>query len=95
MTGEGGRLAKYLSSRKYVVNDSGRWWISKNRLCQKWNNWLKARRTCIQARKVGSKVFWVSDTGDSGTAQLGPRLKVSQQDKKSSSLPITGASLTP
>ena len=77
MTGEGGKLAKYLSSKKYVVNDTGTWWISRNFLCQKWQNWLKRKKTCIQAEIIGSRINWRSDDGDKGQATLGPRLKTS------------------
>ncbi len=94
MTGEGGSLAKYLSSRKLVVNDSGTWWITKNKLCQKWQNWLKGKRSCIKARKVGRKVFWISDAGDKGTAYLGPRLKLSsEKPREASPLMMMEASL--
>ena len=79
MTGAGGKLAKYLSAKKLVVNDKGKWWISRNRLCQKWQNWLKGKLTCIKARKVGRKVYWQADNGDKGTARLGP--KVSKQTR--------------
>ena len=75
MTGEGGALAKYLSSRKYVINDTGRWWITRNFLCQQWQNWLKSKKTCIQAEIRGNKINWRSDDGEKGTATLGPRLK--------------------
>lgn len=51
--------------------DSGRWWISKNQLCQKWNHWLSGKSYCFKVKKQGQMVTWVRNDGRSGTARIG------------------------
>lgn len=50
--------------------DRGRWWINGNRLCQKWNSWLKGRQYCFSFRKSGKTVHWTRNDGRKGTATL-------------------------
>ncbi len=50
--------------------DKGRWWITKNRLCQAWNKWLKQKAYCYKLRKVKGQVFWYRNDGRSGTARI-------------------------
>lgn len=66
MSGQAGRVAFFLGSSQ----DRGRWWISKDRLCQKWNTWLDKKMQCLALKRDGSKVWWTRDDGDTGTATL-------------------------
>ncbi len=59
-----GRLAR--------PNDSGRWWISGNRLCQRWQTWYDGKQMCFQLISIGGdKLRWNQDNGDTGTARIG------------------------
>lgn len=51
--------------------DSGRWWISKNQLCQRWNKWLKGKSYCYKLSRNGQSVVWVRNDGRRGTARIG------------------------
>lgn len=67
MTGSAGTaLALYLGSDK----DRGRWHVRNGKLCQKWFKWLSGDTTCLSLRQEGSKIFWRSDEGQSGTATI-------------------------
>ncbi len=53
-------------------NDSGRWWISGAKLCQKWQTWYDGKVFCFTIQKTAdSKIAWVRDDGYSGTARIG------------------------
>lgn len=52
-------------------SDTGRWWITKNQLCQKWNKWLGGKSYCFRVKKQGKSVTWVRNDGRSGTARIG------------------------
>ncbi len=52
--------------------DTGRWWISGNRLCQQWQTWYDGRRMCFRLTDLGNnRVRWLQDNGDSGVARIG------------------------
>lgn len=52
--------------------DSGRWWISGNRLCQQWQTWYDGRRMCFQLIYLGqNRLRWNQDNGDTGLARIG------------------------
>lgn len=66
-SGEAIGLGRYLKPK-----DSGRWWVTNNKLCQKWAEWYDGRTFCFKLNKVsGSKVFWLRDDGKSGIARVG------------------------
>ncbi len=65
----GGTVANYLGAR----SDSGRWWVSKNRLCHKWNRWFEGRLQCLRLRKAGRRILWRRDDGKTGTATIASR----------------------
>lgn len=51
--------------------DSGRWWISNDQLCQRWNRWLDGKSYCYKLTRNGQSVVWVRNDGRSGTARIG------------------------
>jgi len=65
----GGMVANYLGAR----SDSGRWWVSKNRLCHKWKRWFEGKLQCLRLRKAGRRVLWRRDDGKTGTATIASR----------------------
>ena len=53
------------------TQDTGRWWISKDQLCQKWNRWQGGKSYCYKLSRQGQNVSWVRDDGRRGTARIG------------------------
>jgi hypothetical protein len=51
-------------------NDSGKWWVVEDRLCQRWYQWLDAKQYCFKLQRVGATVYWLRDDGLSGTATI-------------------------
>lgn len=66
MTAEAGGLAYLLGS----ATDNGTWWISANRLCQKWRRWFDGAVHCLRLSQDGARVFWRREDGESGTASI-------------------------
>ena len=65
-SGEAVGLGRYMTPK-----DSGRWWVSGDRLCQKWKQWYKGRTFCFTVTKTSANTIrWVRDDGKSGTARL-------------------------
>ena len=66
-SGEAIGLGRYLKPK-----DKGRWWVTNDKLCQKWAEWYDGRTFCFKLNKIsGSKVFWLRDDGTSGVARVG------------------------
>jgi hypothetical protein len=63
MTGHAPDLVGYLGRGQ----DNGRWWVSADKLCQKWNTWLGAESYCFALRQSGHTVQWTRDDGLRGT----------------------------
>lgn len=52
--------------------DRGRWWVSDNKLCVRWQNWLNGATHCFTMHRVGTThVRWRREDGKSGIARLG------------------------
>ena len=52
--------------------DTGKWWIKGDRLCQQFQTWYKGAPMCFELYKTGSKTLrWVRDNGQVGTARIG------------------------
>jgi hypothetical protein len=51
-------------------SDQGHWWIAVDRLCQRWNQWLAAKRHCFKLHHIGAILNWLRDDGLSGTATI-------------------------
>jgi hypothetical protein len=64
MSGTAGELAAYTGS----AADRGRWWVSSEKLCQRWQTWLDRKIYCFGLRQEGSVVHWVRNDGLSGKA---------------------------
>jgi len=59
-----GRLAR--------PSDSGRWWVSGNRLCQQWQSWYDGKQMCFTLIHLGGdRLRWNQDNGDTGLARIG------------------------
>ena len=66
-SGEAVGLGKWLKP-----NDSGRWWIAGDRLCQKFQTWYDGKPMCFELKRSGAgKVFWRRDDGTTGIARIG------------------------
>ena len=53
-------------------NDSGRWWVSGEKLCQKWTKWYDGKVFCFTLQKVSQdKLAWRRDDGLEGLARIG------------------------
>lgn len=66
MHGSAGALASYTGAAR----DSGRWWITADQLCQRWNTWLGGVPYCFRLRQEGASVHWTRDDGVSGVATI-------------------------
>jgi hypothetical protein len=69
MSAEAGALAYLLGSPA----DSGNWWISGHRLCQKWRHWFDGAVHCLRLNQDGARILWRRDDGESGTASIASR----------------------
>jgi hypothetical protein len=67
LRGLGGTIAGYFAGPK---EDRGRWWVSSEKLCQRWNTWLDSQTQCYKLSRSGDRVHWVRDDGRSGTARI-------------------------
>lgn len=66
MSARSGALAQFVGSE----SDSGTWWITRDRLCQKWSTWLDGRAFCYTLRRNGETVHWTRNDGRTGTATI-------------------------
>jgi hypothetical protein len=66
ITGEARGLAYILGS----PSDSGKWWVSGDRLCHKWAKWFDGALQCLRISQKGSRIFWRRDDGETGTAAI-------------------------
>jgi hypothetical protein len=64
--GRARQLALYLGAKA----DTGRWWVSSDRLCHKWNRWFNSEPQCIGLQKEGRLIRWWAENGTSGTALI-------------------------
>ena len=53
-------------------SDKGRWWVSGDRLCQRFETWYNGQTLCFKLTRVGpDRLRWVRDNGESGIARIG------------------------
>jgi hypothetical protein len=62
--------AKGLQSLVGPGDDTGRWWVSASKVCQKWGKWLDGREHCYRMRVERGLVHWQRDDGRKGTARI-------------------------
>jgi hypothetical protein len=53
-----------------VSSDTGRWWVVREQLCQRWKNWMDSRSYCYKFRIAGGAVQWQRHDGATGTARI-------------------------
>jgi len=64
--GRAGDLAYYTGS----AEDTGRWWVAGERLCQRWQSWLNSKTYCFTLTQHGKTVHWVRNDGLRGKATI-------------------------
>ncbi|WP_275791024.1 hypothetical protein [Pararhizobium gei] len=72
-SGEVDGNGKALGLGKFIKPaDKGRWWIQSDKLCQQFQTWYDGAKMCFDLTATGpSKVKWVRDNGETGTARIG------------------------
>jgi len=58
-------------SRGDGTQDRGKWWVSRDQLCQQWSSWMEGKSYCYRLTRQGATVRWVRNDGRSGTARIG------------------------
>ena len=65
-SGEAAGLGRYMTPK-----DKGRWWVSGDRVCQKWQQLYDGQTFCFTVTPLaGNRIRWVRDDGESGIARL-------------------------
>lgn len=65
--GSGTGLGKY-----FAPKETGKWWVSNNKMCQKFPTWYDGRTFCFKLEETGSNaLIWKRDDGTSGKARIG------------------------
>lgn len=68
-----GDVSGFSAARMIAPSEQGRWWVTRNSLCQKWPTWYDGRQFCFKITSLGGgKITWLRDDGASGTARIGP-----------------------
>src|SRR5215510_3987305 len=73
---EDGRMSAEAGSLAYLLgspSDSGTWWISGHRLCQKWRRWFDGAVHCLRLSRDGARILWRRDDGETGSATIASR----------------------
>jgi hypothetical protein len=63
-------IAKDMALYTGQERDKGTWWISGDRLCQRWQAWLDGQQHCVSIRISGQTFHWVSTDGRKGSATI-------------------------
>jgi hypothetical protein len=66
VSGQARDLASYLGA----ASDTGRWWVTSDQLCHKWNRWFNSEPQCLRLWKEGRTIHWRSQDGNGGTAVI-------------------------
>ena len=66
VSGQARDLASYLGA----ASDTGRWWVTSDQLCHKWNRWFNSEPQCLRLWTEGRTIHWRSQDGNSGTAVI-------------------------
>jgi hypothetical protein len=54
-----------------VSSDTGQWWISGDKLCQRWSVWVEGKSFCYEMRGNERSISWRRNDGLTGTARIG------------------------
>ena len=65
-----GQASGTLSFFLGASSDTGRWWVSRDRLCHKWSRWFDRELQCLRLHQEGSRIHWRRDDGETGTATI-------------------------
>lgn len=66
-----GDVSGFSAASMFAPEETGRWWVTGNRLCQKWPTWYDGKQFCFTIERMGeAKIRWVRDDGFSGTARI-------------------------
>lgn len=66
-----GDLSGFSIGAMLAPREEGRWWVTGDRLCQKWPTWYDGRTHCFTITSLGpDKIAWTRDDGLSGTAVM-------------------------
>ena len=65
-----GRANATLASMLGAEHDSGKWWVERGRLCQRWRVWFDKENQCLKLKQKGATIHWVRDDGKTGTAKI-------------------------
>lgn len=84
-----GRAPVFAASFGGGEKDSGKWWVSDDRLCQRWSRWLDAKQYCFKLRRAGATVHWLRDDGLSGTATIREPATTQRPTSPGSGRPLT------
>lgn len=69
-----GDISGFSMASMFAPKEEGRWWIDKDRLCQKWPSWYKGRTFCFTITKLdANRISWLRDDGATGTAAIASR----------------------
>lgn len=64
--GSGTTLGQYVAPK-----ETGKWWVSNDRMCQKFPTWYDGRQFCFQLKMTGQGTLeWVRDDGYRGKARI-------------------------
>ncbi|MFK8253854.1 hypothetical protein [Ancylobacter terrae] len=67
-----GDISGFSIGSMLAPREQGRWWVSGDKLCQRWPSWYEGRTHCFSITSLGPrKIAWTRDDGLSGTAVMG------------------------
>ncbi|MDD9911098.1 MAG: hypothetical protein OXR62_15600 [Ahrensia sp.] len=57
--------------RFFAPKETGQWWVSESRMCQKFPTWYDGRTFCFTLQNAGAgKLKWTREDGYSGIAEI-------------------------
>ncbi len=66
-----GDASRFSMASMFAPKETGRWWTSGQKLCQKWPSWYKGKTICFTIQQTGPKnIAWTRDDGMKGTARI-------------------------
>ena len=57
--------------RFFAPKETGKWWVTRGELCQRWPTWYDGKPFCFKVSQTGpASIRWVRQDGYSGTARI-------------------------